>query len=127
LEEAMPHRTVSSDALAAPYTLTTGQVTERLADVLEGPHLQALLSERFRLYADAAAQAAITVDQVLTTTWQTAGYGQDYRTWIACMPEVLLKCLVEMAARAERDEFSTGHALHVGRQLLAELALAIRF
>ncbi|MEU2857617.1 hypothetical protein ABZ672_04190 [Streptomyces mirabilis] len=123
LEEAM-HSAASTDA---PYTLTTGQVTERLADVLEGPHLQALLAERFRLCADAAGQAAITVAQVLTATWHNAGYGQDYRTWIACTPEVLLKCLVEMAARAERDEFSTGHALHVGRQLLTELALAIRF
>ncbi|MGW1801690.1 hypothetical protein ACWCQN_38680 [Streptomyces sp. NPDC001984] len=120
------HSTVSTDALAAPYTLTTGQVAERLADVLEGPHLQALLAERFGLCADAAGQAAITVDQVLTTTWRSAGYGQDYRTWISCMPDVLLKCLVEMAACAEVDEFTAGHALHVGRQLLTELALALR-
>ncbi|MFF3378093.1 hypothetical protein ACFYXF_34720 [Streptomyces sp. NPDC002680] len=120
------HSTASTDALAAPYALTTGQVTERLADVLEGPHLQALLAERFGLCADAAGQAAITVDQALTATWRSAGYSQDYRTWIAGMPEVLLKCLVEMAARAELEEFSTGHALHVGRQLFTELARAIR-
>nr|WTB35228.1 hypothetical protein OG781_42365 [Streptomyces sp. NBC_00830] len=118
--------TTATDRLAAPYTLTTGQVAERLADVLEGPHLQALLAERFDLDLDAAGQAAITVDQILATTHRSAAYGQDYRTWIACMPDVLLKCLVEMAARAERDEFSTGHALHIGRQLLTELALAIR-
>lgn len=117
------HSTVSADA---PYTLTTGQVTGRLADVLEGPHLQALLAERFGLCADAAGHAAITVDQVLTATWRSVGYSQDYRTWIACTPEVLLKCLVEMAAHAELEEFSTSHALHVGRQLLTELALAIR-
>ncbi|MCX4858296.1 hypothetical protein [Streptomyces canus] len=115
-----------TDPLAAPYTLTTGQVAGRLADVLEGPHLQALLAERFGLTVDAAGQAAISVGTVLAATHRYAGYGQDYRTWMACMPEVLLKCLVEMAARAERDEFSTGHALHIGRQLLTELALQLR-
>ncbi len=125
LEEAMSS-TARTDHLAAPYTLTTCQVVERLADVLEGPHLQALLAERFGLTVEAAGQAAITVDQVLTATWQTAGYGQDLHTWIDCMPEVLLKCLVEMAARAERDEFSTGYAMHIGRQLFTELALQLR-
>ncbi|MET9412154.1 hypothetical protein ABZX90_41530 [Streptomyces sp. NPDC002935] len=115
-----------TDPLAAPYTLMTGQVTERFADVLEGPHLQALLAERFRLTADAAGQAAITVGQVLTVTWHAAGYGQEFRTWIGCMPDVLLKCFVEMAARAERDEFAAGHAVHIGRQVFTELALRLR-
>ncbi|MFF4504864.1 hypothetical protein [Streptomyces sp. NPDC001401] len=114
-----------TDPLAAPYMLTTGQVAERLADVLEGPHLQALLAERFGLTADAAGQAAISVGAVLSATHRTAGYGQDFRTWIACMPEVLLKCLVEMAARAERDDFSISHALHIGRQMLTELHLRL--
>jgi len=118
--------TAHTDPLAAPYALATGQVAERLADVLEGPHLQALLAERFGLTADAAGQAAISVGMVLSATHRYAGYGQDFRTWIACMPEVLLKCLVEMAARAEQDEFATGHALHIGRQMLTELALQLR-
>ncbi|MFB7329917.1 hypothetical protein [Streptomyces sp. NPDC056190] len=118
--------TAFTDPLAAPYSLATGQVCERLASVLEGPHLQALLAERFGLSAEAAGQAAITVDQTLTATWRTANYGQRYGTWIACLPEALLKCVVEMAARAEGDEFSTGHALHVGRQLLTELSLKLR-
>ncbi|MFJ3248427.1 hypothetical protein [Streptomyces sp. NPDC086782] len=118
--------TAPSDPLAAPYSLTTGQVAERLADVMEGPHLQALLVERFGLTAEAAGQAVVSVDKTLTTTWHTNGYGQKYGVWIACMPDVLLKCVVEMAARAEGDEFSTGHALHVGRQLLTELALQLR-
>lgn len=125
LEEAMSSIT-PADHLLTPYTLTTGQVVDRLADVLEGPHLQTLLAERFGLTVPAAGQAAITVDQVLTATWQTAGYGQDLHTWITCMPEVILKCLVEMAARAERDEFSTGYAMHIGRQLFTELALKFR-
>ncbi|MFE4424395.1 hypothetical protein [Streptomyces sp. NPDC056817] len=118
--------TAFTDPLAAPYSLTTGQVAERLAGVLEGPHLQALLVERFGLSAEAAGQAAITVDRTLAATWRVASYGQKYGTWIACMPEVLLKCVVEMAARAEGDEFSTGHALHVGRQLITELSLQLR-
>ena len=118
--------TANTDPLAAPYTLTTGQVTERLADVLEGPHLQALLAERFSLSVDVAGHAVITVDTALTDTWRVTSYGEDYRTWTARVPEVLLKCLVEMAARAERDEFSTGHEVRVGRQLLTELALQFR-
>ncbi|MGW0956740.1 hypothetical protein [Streptomyces sp. NPDC002545] len=118
--------TALTDPLAAPYPLATGQLAYRLANVLEGPHLQALLAERFGLTAEAAGQAAINVDQTLTATWRTASYGQKYGTWIACMPEALLKCVVEMAARAEGDEFSTGHALHVGRQLLTELSLQLR-
>ncbi|MCT9003502.1 hypothetical protein [Streptomyces rhizosphaerihabitans] len=120
------HSTGSTDALAAPYTLATGHVVECLADVLEGPHLQVLLAERFGLTADAAGQAAITVSQVLTVTWHVEGHGQDFRTWIGCMPDVLLKCFVEMAARSERDEFFTGHAVHIGRQVFTELALRLR-
>ncbi|GHE79938.1 hypothetical protein GCM10014715_39110 [Streptomyces spiralis] len=117
----------TTDALAAPYALTTGHTADRLADILtEGPHLQHLLAERFGLDTGAAGEAAITVDQALTATWRMSGYGQDYRTWISCMPDVLLKCFVELAARAERDEFSTGHAVHIGRQLLTELALQLR-
>ncbi|MFF0291056.1 hypothetical protein [Streptomyces sp. NPDC005262] len=119
--------TATTDRLAAPYALTTGHTADRLADILAGgPHLQALLVERFGLTIGAAGEVAITVDQVLTATHRTASYGQDYRTWIACMPEVFLKCLVEMAARAEADEFTVGHAVHVGRQLITELALALR-
>jgi hypothetical protein len=125
LEEAM-NTAAPTDPLAAPYVLATGQLVGRLADVLEGPHLQTLLAERFDLTAEAAGQAAMSVGTVLTATHRMAGYGQDFRTWTACMPEVLLKCLVEMAARAERGDFSTGHALHVGRQMLTELALQIR-
>ncbi|MGW1157807.1 hypothetical protein ACWD48_06175 [Streptomyces sp. NPDC002519] len=121
------HSTTQTDALAAPYALATGHTADRLADLLvEGPHLQHLLAERFGLSADAAGEAAIAIDQVLTATWRTAGYGQHYRTWVACTPEVLLKCLVEMAACAEANEFTVGHALHVGRQLLTELALTLR-
>ncbi|WP_406515573.1 hypothetical protein OH809_24900 [Streptomyces sp. NBC_00873] len=119
--------TDQTDRLAAPYTLTTGHTADRLAGIVAGgPHLQALLVERFGLTVAAAGEVVITVDQVLTATHRTASYGQDYRTWIACMPEVFLKCLVEMAARAEADEFAVGHAVHVGRQLIAELALALR-
>ncbi|MFH8771980.1 hypothetical protein [Streptomyces sp. NPDC017958] len=114
------------DALAAPYTLATGEAVTRLADCLEGPHLQVLLAERFDLDLRAAGEAAINVDQALNTTWRTSGYGQDYRTWIDCMPDALLKCFVELAARAERDEFSTGHALRIGRQVFTELALQLR-
>ncbi|MFD7769891.1 hypothetical protein [Streptomyces sp. NPDC059787] len=117
----------STDALAAPYALTTGHTADRLADVVAaGPHLQYLLTERFGLTAEAAGQAVITVDQALAATWHVTGYGQDYRTWISCMPEVLLKCVVEMAAYAEVDEFSVGHAVRVGRQMLTELALQFR-
>ncbi|MFI5799097.1 hypothetical protein [Streptomyces sp. NPDC051677] len=118
--------TAHADPLAAPYTLANGQVVGRLADVLEAPHLEALLAERFGLTADAAGQAVISIDAALTATHRTAGFGQLFRTWIACMPDVLLKCLVEMAARAEQDEFSTSHALHIGRQMLTELALSLR-
>ncbi|MFF3516148.1 hypothetical protein [Streptomyces sp. NPDC002573] len=126
LEEAM-HITAHPDALAAPYALTTGHTADRLADILvEGPHLQHLLAERFGLSAEAAGEAAITIDRTLTVTHRRASYGQNYRTWVACMPDVLLKCLVEMAACAEADEFTTGHVLHVGRQLLTELSLALR-
>jgi hypothetical protein len=126
LEEAMT-TAAHTDRLAAPYALTTGHTADRLADLLAGgPHLQHLLAERFGLSAVAAGEAAITIDQVLAATWRTAGYGQDYRTWIACMPEVLLRCLVEMAACAVADEFTVGHAVHIGRQLLTELALVLR-
>ncbi|MFB7575376.1 hypothetical protein [Streptomyces sp. NPDC056165] len=118
--------TAVTDPLAAPYALATGQVAYRLANVMEGPHLQALLAERFGLTVEAAGQAVVTVDKTLTATWHTASYGQAYGTWIACMPEAILKCVVEMAARAEGDEFSTGHALHVGRQLLTQLSLQLR-
>ena len=124
LEEAL--NSTAPDALAAPYTLATGQEVSRLADCLEGPHLQVLLAERFDLDLGSAGEAAIHVDQALTTTWRTSGYGQDYRTWVGCMPDALLKCFVELAARAERDEFSTGHVLRIGRQVLTELALQLR-
>ncbi|MEU6324998.1 hypothetical protein [Streptomyces sp. NPDC047009] len=121
------HTTTQTDALAGPYALATGHTADRLADILVGgPHLQRVLAERFGLSAAAAGEAAITIDRVLTVTWRSAGYGQDYRTWVACAPEVLLKCVVEMAACAEADEFTVGHAVYLGRQMLTELALALR-
>ncbi|WP_324787149.1 hypothetical protein [Streptomyces sp. H51] len=119
--------TTRTDPLAAPYALATGHTADRLADIVAaGPHLQHLLAERFGLSADAAGQAAITIDQVLTATHCTASYGQDYLTWLGCTPEALLKCVVEMAACAEADEFTIGHAAHVGRQMFTELSLALR-
>ncbi|WP_073947596.1 hypothetical protein [Streptomyces kebangsaanensis] len=119
--------TTHTDPLAAPYPLATGHTADRLADiVVGGSHLQHLLAERFGLRADAAGEAVITIDRVLAATHRTASYGQDYRTWIGCMPEVLLKCVVEMAACAAADEFTVGHAVYVGRQMLTELALVLR-
>ncbi|MEU3342252.1 hypothetical protein [Streptomyces sp. NPDC006668] len=124
LEEAL--NSTTSDALAAPYTLATGETVNRLADCIEGPHLQGLLAQRFGLDHNAAGEAAINVDQALVATWRASGGRQAYRIWIDCMPDVLLKCFVELAARAAGDEFSIGHALHIGRQVFTELALQLR-
>lgn len=126
LEEAM-NSTAQTDPLAAPYLLATGHTVDRLADVLAGgPHLQYLLTERLGLRGAAAREAAITVGQVLTAAHRTVSYGQDYRAWIACIPEAFLKCLVEMAARAAIGDFAVAHAVHVERQLITELALLLR-
>ncbi|MFE2578834.1 hypothetical protein [Streptomyces sp. NPDC059378] len=118
--------TASTDPLAAPYALATGQVAERLSVVMLDQHLQALLVERFGLPAEAADRVAATINEALAATWRLAGYNMPYPTWITCLPDVLLKCVVELVVRAEQDEFSIGHSMYLGRQILTELGLQIR-
>ncbi|MGW3246614.1 hypothetical protein [Streptomyces sp. NPDC001070] len=116
-----------ADRLAGPYTLTGGEATDRLADVLlGGPALPRLLAERYEFGTESAATAAHAAAAALHDTWQSAAYGEDYTTWIRRMPETLLKCLVDLAARAEDDEFGAAHELRMARQVLAELAIVIR-
>ncbi|WP_127356489.1 hypothetical protein [Actinacidiphila soli] len=116
-----------TDRLAGPYTLgNTGSVTSRLADVLDGPHLQALLVERFALDVWGAEQAAASIGTTIQATWRASSYGEVFQTWLGRMPETLLKLLVEMAARAANDEFASCHELRIARLMLTELDLEIR-
>lgn len=116
-----------NDRLAGPYPLGhTGSVTHRLADILDGPHLQALLAERFGLDTWGAEQAKASIGATLQAAWRATSYGEQFQTWLGRMPETLLKLLVEMAARAANDEFASCHELRIARLLLTELDLEIR-
>ncbi|MGW1801688.1 hypothetical protein ACWCQN_38670 [Streptomyces sp. NPDC001984] len=118
--------TDQTDRLAAPYKLGVGESTDRLADVLNGPHLLALLVERFEFGTESAAEAATAINAALHDNWRATAHGEDYTTWIARMPASLLKCVVDMAARAEDNALSAEHDLRMARLILSELALVIR-
>ncbi|MGW3657176.1 hypothetical protein ACWD6R_16445 [Streptomyces sp. NPDC005151] len=122
--------TAPLDRLAGPYEVcVTGDpnyrpvIGHRLADIIDGPHLQPLLAERFGLDDEAAEQAAFSTGATLHQTWRATAYGENYTAWVGRLPEVLLKCLVEMAARAETDKYATAHELRMARLMLTELAV----
>ncbi|WP_326737018.1 hypothetical protein [Streptomyces sp. NBC_01022] len=122
--------TTPLDRLVGPYTIRdTGEpssspvIGDSLADIIDGPHLKTLLVDRFGLGADAAEQAAISTGATLHQAWRATAYGENYTAWVGRLPEVLLKCLVEMAARAETDPHATAHELRMARLMLTELAI----
>ncbi|MFD3455801.1 hypothetical protein ACFWVC_26935 [Streptomyces sp. NPDC058691] len=116
-----------TDRLAGPYALgVTGETSDRLADVVDGPHLPALLAERYEFGTESAATAATAINAALHDSWRATAYGEDYAGWIGRMPDSLLKCVVDTAARAEDDEFGAVHELRMARLILSELAVVIR-